>query len=143
MCVCACLCVCVCMSVCVRVCMLLCLQYGVKWSSNRSMYICKYRSTVFVLKNTRYPLIAGRGGQHIFFKLSGEGKLKIFSGPGEGKRFFFWKLPKPSPVPITKYPTVPNHSQTCKRTSSICKWGLTMSSTPSPHKTRNEIGKNG
>ena len=93
--------------VCARACMLLCLRYNVKWSSNRSTYYVQYRSTVFVLKNTRYPLIAGWGGQHIFFNWSGEGELKIFLGPGEGKSFFFWKLPKSSPVPITKYPTVP------------------------------------
>ena len=105
--VCMSICVCVCMSVCVcgSVC---CYACGTVSSGLAiGLRICKYRSAVFVLKNTRYPLIAGRGGQHIFFKSSGEGKLKIFSGPGEGKRFFFWKLPKPSPVPITKYPTVP------------------------------------
>ena len=93
--------------VCARVYVAMPVYFTVSSGLAIGLRICKYRSAVFVLKNTRYPLIAGRGGQHIFFKSSGEGKLKIFSGPGEGKRFFFWKLPKPSPVPITKYPTVP------------------------------------
>ena len=123
-CVCACLCVCVCMSVCVRVCMLLCLQYGVKWSSNRSMYICKYRSTVFVLKNTRYPLIAGRGGQHIFFKSSGEGKLKIFSGPGEGKRFFFGSSQSP---PLYQLLNIQQSLSSSSELAKICSCRLLFS----------------
>ena len=71
-------------------------------------YIAYNNRYVYRIIQYDIPIIACRGGQHIFFKQPREGKLKNISGPGEGKSFFFWKLPKSSPVPITKYPTVPN-----------------------------------